>query len=175
MGILAWLFRATPLKELKGISLGSDAAWEVSPCSDLPAFLRALLRLLPPDSILYLEGGDPPEGIKAFLDAHCVTEVSHLAMGTIWPRPKVFHLPATAENLNTLAGLAEKVVIPQLVVHLHAYTSGKVLLQWYDAFWKDPFYLSPAISEDKLKDFCSALSLTYTKMKEQQDAGRTER
>ncbi len=87
-------------------------------------------------------------------------------MGTIWPKPKVFHLPATAENLGQLAELAEKVVTPQVVVHLHAHINGRVLLEWHDAFWKAPFYLSAAISEDQVKNFRSVLSLTYKRLRE---------
>src|ERR1035437_1312955 len=105
MGILARLFGATPREELKGICLGKDAAWEVSPAHDFPSLLRALPLLLPNDAVLYLEGGSPPRDIKAFLDAHCAPERTHLAMGTIWPRPQIFHLPATTENLTKLAVL----------------------------------------------------------------------
>ena len=166
MGFLAKLFGATPREEMEGISLGRDAAWEVSAVSDLPAFLRALPRLLAPDSVLYLEDGTPPKKIKAFLDSHCLPEISRLAMGTIWPKPQTFHLPATTENLDKLAELAEKVVAPQVAVHLHAYAHGRVLLEWYDAFGKAPFYLSGAIPEDNVKDFCSALSLTYKNLQQ---------
>jgi hypothetical protein len=161
MGLFAKLFGATPREQLKGISLGRDAAWEVTPASNLPAFLRALPQLLPPNSILYLEGGTPPEQVKAFLDAHCVPEESHVAMGTIWPRPQAFHLPATGDNLSQLAQLAEKLATPQAAIHLHVYAGGRVLLEWYDAFWKDPFYLSSVIPDDKVRSFCSSLSLTY--------------
>jgi len=166
MGFLAKLFGVVLRTHLKGICLGRDAAWEVSPISDLPAFLRALPCLLPPESILYLEGGTPPKNIKAFLDARRVPEVSHIAMGTIWPKPKIFHLPATAGSLGTLAEFAEKVATSQVAVHLHVYINGRVLLEWYDAFGKDPFYLSAAISENKVKDFCSVLSLTYKRLGE---------
>jgi hypothetical protein len=161
MGFLTRLFRITPRDELKGISLGREAAWEVSPISDLPAFLRALPRVLPRGSILYLEGGTPPRNIKAFLDARRAPEISHIAVGTIWPRPKICHLPATADNLGQLADLAERVVAAQVAVHLHAYINDTVLLEWYDALWKDPFYLSAAVSEDQVRDFCAVLSLTY--------------
>jgi hypothetical protein len=172
MGLLAKLFGATPRERLKGISLDRSAAWEVSPASDLPAFLRALPQILPPDSILYLEGGTPPEELKAFLDAHCVPERCHVAMGTIWPKPQAFHLPATEQNLAQLAELAERFAAPQAAVHLHAYAGGKVVLEWYDAFWKDPLYLSSAIPEQKVRSFCSALGLKYKSLKENVEPAR---
>ena len=163
MGILARLFGATSREELKGIVLGQDAAWEMPPARDLPALLRALPLLVPNDAVLYLEGGSPPQEIKAFLDTRCVPEKSHVAIGTIWPKPQRFHLPATAENLTELASLAETCQAMQVAVHLHVYAQGRVLLEWYDAFWKDPFYLSEAITEERVRAFSSALGLSYKK------------
>jgi hypothetical protein len=171
VGILAKLFGAASREELKGISLGKDAAWEMSPAHDFPSLLRALPILLPGDAVLYLEGGSPPQDIKAFLDAHCVPERSHVAMGTIWPRPHSFHLPASAENLTQLAALAEKCAAMQIAVHLHVYAQGSVLLEWYDAFWKDPFYLSGAISEEGVRAFSSALGLSCKRTKENVEPG----
>jgi hypothetical protein len=171
VGILAKLFGATSREELKGIVLGQDAAWEVSTARDFPSLLRALPLLLPNDAILYLEGGSPPQEIKAFLDTRCVPERLHLAMGTIWPRPETFHLPATTENLTELASLAEKCSAMQVAVHLHVYAQDRVLLEWYDAFWKDPFYLSGAVAEDRVRAFSSALGLSYKKAKQNVEPG----
>ena len=98
MGFLAKLFNATPREKLKGASLGKDACWEVSPVRDFPSLLGELHKILPQGSILYLEGGTPPAEIGEFLNSHCVPEETHVAMGTIWPKPQAFHLPATAET-----------------------------------------------------------------------------
>ena len=164
MGFLAKLFNATPREKLKGASLGKDACWEVSPVRDFPSLLGELHKILPQGSILYLEGGTPPAEIGEFLNSHCVPEETHVAMGTIWPKPQAFHLPATAENLSRLAKLARHCSAMQIAVHLHVYHQGKVLLEWYDAFWKDPFYLSEAVVEERLKDFCSSLSVTCKRL-----------
>ena len=172
MGFLAKLFGATPREQLKGISLDHNSAWEISPASDLPAFLRALPQILPPDSILYLEGATPPKELKAFLKARCIPERSHVAMGTIWPKPQTFHLPATEQNLPELAQLAEKLATPQAAVHLHVYAGDKVVLEWYDAFWKDPLHLSSVIPEAEVGSFCSALGLKYKKLKQDVEPAR---
>ena len=113
---------------------------------------------------MYLEGGTPPVEIKRFLEAKCVPEVSHIEMGTIWPRPKVFHLPATIENLNNLADLAETRIAFEIAVHIHIYIENKVIFQWYDAFSDDPIYLSKDIQEENVKNFCNFLSLKYKKI-----------
>jgi len=161
MGILARLFNAVPRKELRGVCLGKDAYWEVSSERDLPSLLRALPKIVTEEAILYLEGGNPPKEIREFLDAHCVPEITHLAMGTIWPRPLVFHIPATSENLNRLASYAERCNAIEVAVHLHIYRPGKVMLEWYDAFFKDPMYLSRDIEEENVRAFCKELSLKY--------------
>jgi hypothetical protein len=166
MRLLTKLFGGTASREPSGSFRLRGAAWSVSPTSDLPPFLRALPRLLPPGSTIYLEDGTPPSEVKAFLDAHCVPEGLIVAAGTIWPRPAVYHLPATAENLAQLAGLAEHCLAVHVAVHFHAYVRDKVVLEWYDAFWKDPLYLSESIAEERVKDFCSLLSLTYKNLKE---------
>ena len=167
MGFLAKLFGATSKEELNGLSLGSNAHWEVSPPSDFPSLLRALYHIALPDSILYLEGGGhPPKEIASFLSERCVPEVTHIAMGTIWPRPQVFHLPATPENLGRLAELAEQCCALQVAVHLHVYAGQTMLLEWYDAFCKDPMYLSDKIDEDRLRAFCSELSLEFKRFGE---------
>lgn len=163
MGFLAKLFGAAPRNKQRGLSLGRDAFWEVAAVADLPLLFRALPLLLPEETVLYLEGGAPPKEIKAFLDAHGVPEVSRLAIGTIRPRPQVFHLPATSENLARFAEISERCHAMQVAIHLHAYRQDKVLLEWYDAFGKDPFYLSNAIPEKNVKLFCSTLSLTYSR------------
>jgi hypothetical protein len=49
MGILAKLFNATPHEQLKGVSLGKNARWEVSPTRDFPLLLEALPKILPKD------------------------------------------------------------------------------------------------------------------------------
>src|SRR2546426_5727859 len=137
MGFLAKLFNATPREKLKGVSLGKDACWQVSPVRDLPSLLEALPRILPHGAILYLEDGTPPKEISAFLNSHCIPEETHLAMGTVWPKPQTFHLPATTENLIQLAKLTSQCSAMAIAVHLHIYHHGKVLLEWYDAFGKD--------------------------------------
>ena len=81
-------------------------------------------------------------------------------MGTAWPRPKVFHVPATPENLHSLSDLTKSCAFPELAIHLHVYCEGKVLLQSYDAF-SDPFYISKEIPESTVSGFCGKLQLRF--------------
>ena len=172
MGFLAKIFGAVSAEERKGIHLDyRTPQWKISKAEDLPAFLRALAELAPADSILYLEGGSPPAGLLAFLKDHSVPEQAHVAMGTIWPRPTVFHLPATHANLTPFAEMAEQCATPEAAIHLHLYLHGRILLQWYDAFF-DPFYISKERPEERVKRFCDELGLNYETDKEgEQPAG----
>ena len=171
MGFLAKIFSAVPAKEREGIHLDyKTPQWKISKAKNLPAFLKALADLAPSDSILYIEGGTPPKQLLLFLEQHSVPEQAHVAMGTIWPRPITYHIPATRENLLTFADLAERCATAEAAIHLHLYRAGRVLLQWYDAFF-DPFYISKEIPEDKVRQFCSELGLTYEKDKEGEQGG----
>ena len=161
MGWLARLFKATLKEDPEGICLGDEARWEVQGPWDLPAFLRALPLIAPHDAILYLEGGSPTKPLKEFLDARCVPEESRLAKGTIWPKPLVYHLPATPENVQSLADLAENCAEPEVAIHIHVYRDNEVLHEWHDAFSGDPLYISSAIEEEALRTFCDQLALNY--------------
>jgi hypothetical protein len=55
--------------------------------------------------VLYLEGGSPDRAILEFMHARACEPQLKLALGTIWPRPQVFHIPATVENLTDLAAV----------------------------------------------------------------------
>jgi len=170
MGFLAKMFNAVSAEERQGIHLDYRVPqWKISRAKNLPAFLRALANLAPADSILYLEGGTPPARLLAFLEERSVREQARVAMGTIWPMPMVFHLPATRENLLAFADIAEHCATAEVAIHLHLYQTGHVLLQWYDAFF-DPFYISKEISEEKVQIFCTALGLDYETDKEGEQA-----
>jgi hypothetical protein len=111
-------------------------------------------------------GGRPKGEIKNFLEARCVAEVTHLAMGTVWPRPHPHHLPATSENLHDLAGLVEQCSTIEFVHHLHAYIGRTVLLAWYDVFCGDPFWIHRDVAKERLQVFCEALSVDFGRIEE---------
>jgi len=134
--------------------------WELSSPKDFSSFLQGLPELFKGDTILYLEGGRPPEKLKAFFDNQCISENTIIPHGTIWPRPKVFHLPITIENINELSELTESCAEPEVAVHAHVYKNNKLLLQWYDAF-ADPLFIASEIKEHQIKAFATALQVNY--------------
>ena len=81
----------------------TEPYWEVGGPQNFEELFNILIGWVPEDAVLYFEGGSPDAEIGDFLTTHAIPEVSHVAMGTIWPRPKGFHVPATPAVLAELA------------------------------------------------------------------------
>ncbi len=133
--------------------------WQLEGPISFPELLRALQRLLPEGCIMYLEAGSPSRALRSFFDAHSVPEETHIAVGTLWPKPRFDHVPATPRLLTQLADIAESHAEPEIAIHFHVYHCGRVLLEWYDAF-SDPMYLSSDLPEDLVRRFADTLSMT---------------
>jgi hypothetical protein len=161
MGWLAKIFNAVSKDEQKGIHLDTTQPfWELEGKTNFPTLFHSLTNILPSNSILYFEGGSNNDNFKNFFTEHTIPEQLHLSIGTIWPRPKIFHIPATPQNLKTLVEISKPCAEPEIAIHFHVYCNGKIILQWYDAF-SDPMLLSGDISEDKVKLFAKSLSMQY--------------
>jgi hypothetical protein len=160
MGWLARLFGATPREDLSGIHLDTTQSfWELDGQTDFPRLLRALSDFLPDGCILYFEGGSPDKGLLEFFNTRGIPEQSHVAVGTIWPKPSCFHVPATRQNLFELAALAESRAEPEVAVHFHVYRDAEVLLEWYDVFYQ-PMCLSAEFPEHVVRALGDVLSMT---------------
>jgi hypothetical protein len=148
---------------LSGLSLDLQRGfWEVEAETDWPVLLRAVRSFLPEDAVLYFEGGSPNEEIDTFMAAHAVPEKVHIAYGTIWPRPKVIHVPAHHQNIDLLAQIAQRCAEPELASHFHVYRDNEVLLEWHDAF-SQPMLLAGSLGEDVVRGFATVLGGQYKK------------
>ncbi len=164
MNWLSKIFGCVAIQKRSGITLRENVDWEVSPVESVSSFLRALIDLVPTDSVLYLEGSSTPPKIESFLEDHKSGRVTKVEVGTIWPSPKCFHVVVSSETLEGLAQLTGDVCPPELATHVHVYKDNKILLEWYDAF-DSPLYLSKEIPEEKVKKFCNNLGVDYRKIK----------
>ena len=164
MGWLRRLFRAVPREEMIGIHLDTTRPyWKTPGPRDFYTLFQALQGWLPPNAVLYFEGGSPDAEINDFMAAFSIPEQTHVAMGTAWPRPKVFHVPATDATLKKLTEIMEHHAEAELAVHFHIYRDNTVLLQWDDAF-SQPMLISGSISEEMLKVFADKIGETYSKV-----------
>lgn len=159
MGFIQKLFGAASKDEIAGASLGGAPAWSATPIKDAPAFFRALPGLLPSGAILYLEDICSSDGI-ALANRHRVEPLLKLALGTIWPRPNCFHIAFDATIAKELTEFTEHHATPELAVHIHAYHSGRVLLEWHDAFGA-PLRISASFPESSVSHFCELLRCNY--------------
>ncbi len=161
MGWLGKLLGAVLKYEPKGIRLDTHKPfWTLEGETDFPQLLRALVGFLPDGSILYFEDGSPSGRHLRFFKVHAIPEQIRVAAATLWLQPRCYHVPATSKNLAELAELAESCAEPELAVHFHVYSNGKVLLEWHDAF-ANPMLISGDISEGTIHDFSKTLGMHY--------------
>lgn len=143
--------------------------WELDGNTDFPSVLRALVALLPEGSVLYFEDGRPTGRLLEFIESHRIDPQSHVAAGTIWPRPWFYHIPATAANLLELAGLLGEFAESELAIHFHVYCAEKIILEWHDAFTQ-PMHLAGTFQEEKVTMFGEGLNMRIRKC----ESGRLE-
>jgi hypothetical protein len=165
MAILSKLLSRIPAP--KGILLDMHRPfWEVSGETDFPSLLTALPDLLPGECVLYFEGGSPSGQLLDFLKEQGVPERAHVAFGTLWPKPSVFHVPANPETMTRLAEMTRSCASPELAIHFHVYRDQTVLVEWHDAFTQ-PMLLAGELAEQKVKAFAERLHMSYKKGVEQ--------
>lgn len=95
-----------------------------------------------------------------FSKAISVPGRSKVALGTVWPRGTVFHVPASRTVVAALAAVCEHCAYPEICDHLHVYDNDSVLLQWYDAF-SQPLWVSKRVSGGAMEAFCGELRVTF--------------
>lgn len=117
----------------EAISLGGERAINLGLIRDLYALLVAIDEVMPAGAVLYLEGTSIVPNIQAFLETHQAQESQLVVRGTLWPRPKTYHLPLTGSNLSQLRELAERHAEPEICDHLVVYRGDEVLVSAYDA------------------------------------------
>ena len=161
MGWIAKIFGAASKEEMDGLHLETkNGFWAIKPTGDLTKILKALHIVITSESIIYLEGGSPDGRLELFLDNKKIHSVEKIALGTIWPKPLIYHIRATNENIGQLIDISEEISPVELAVHFHIYEPEHVILEWYDAF-TDEILLSKALEENKVKSFCLAINSTY--------------
>ena len=134
--------------------------WEVSKVRDAASFFRALPKLLPDGSVLYLEGGKHPKAFRSFLKQRSLEPQVRISQSTVFPKPYVIHLPLFGNTVDELVVFADSMAEPEICDHLHCYRGETILLSWHDAFF-DPVLISPSVSESAVATFASQLSAKY--------------
>jgi hypothetical protein len=151
------MFRKRPREKVADIE---PLVWAMSAPKDKGAFFASLRQLLPPDSILVIEGARARD-VRRRLRTLRLSDTSHIRRDTLWPFGSLYHLPIMPEVLWELAHLLENHALPEVLDHLKAYKDRRTLLTWHDVACDDPVFVSLAIDEQTLRRFAESLGCTY--------------
>jgi hypothetical protein len=164
--IIERLFPPLPEEETSGMALDMTECWEIGKGKkNCRLFFRELPKLFPTGTTLCIEGTSIAHDIKSFLETHRVTEITKVRLGTLWPRPSVYHVPCEEQTLSGLIELSERHAEPEICDHIYVYRGLEVLLEFNDAF-SERLYISNKVPEDKVRAFCAALGCSYHQYKE---------
>lgn len=138
------------------------SGWEIAGIRNAGKFFSAVPEILTLPVNLCLEGTSISREAKTLLTPSAVTPSLQIPPGTIWPKPSVFHVRATAELLDQLFRLAGRHAAPEICDHFHAYNNTQGLIQWYDAF-DLPLLVDESATEVQIQSFCRKLGVAYAR------------
>jgi hypothetical protein len=113
--------------------LREENALEIGYVTDLYKLLRAIDLAMPKDAVLYVEATAIAPDVASFLETRTAQDRREITPNTLWPKPKVFHIPLTGDNIAEFRDLAEKHAEPEVADHLVVYRGEDVLLWAHDA------------------------------------------
>jgi hypothetical protein len=160
INLIRQLFAKTD--RIDGIRLAEPQYWIVDATHDAAAFYRALIQFSPEGAIVCLEGATE-SNVPALLQDRRSSNPTMVAAGTIWPKSDFYHVDATSQNLEDLADMIEQHGIAMPAIHTHLYRGEQMLLEWYDAFADEPFWVSGTIDESVVGTFANGLGSSYRK------------
>jgi hypothetical protein len=156
MGLLHRLLGIVGPEDRKGLRLQEVCPWQVSSTGDAALFLGGLHLLRLEDATIYLEA-TYDRAIRQCLERVSVEPRTKVAVGTLWPRPDVWHVPFSTSNVEDLTRVCLTDTGPRLCDHVLVYQTDGVMLQWYDAFTDAPMLLSRRLDADDVRRFAQAL------------------
>lgn len=137
-----------------------ESGWQVKGVRDGERFFASLSTILPASACMVFEGTSIDRDLRDHLESVAVPARRRIRAGTIWPKPRVFHVPVSRDVLERIAEFAGGLAEPELCDHFHAYDDDRGLLQWYDAF-DLPLFVDSSIGEPQLREMCEALGASY--------------
>ena len=151
---------ASKQSSARGVGYVTPPVYEIDPPKEYLQFFTTLSQYFPANSILFLEDGAFPSKFEAFLKSNSIACDIVLAPGTIWPKPRAYHLPIQPKLMLELAQWGAKLAEPELCSHLRIHDGKKLLLHWYD-FPHDPMYVSAELGEQAVASLARQLGTAY--------------
>ena len=117
-----------------GIDLDTPFHWVIEGLKQPVPFFQHLPELLPPDSILYVEGTSIAPDVAAFYSSHRARNAVDVVRDTIAPVPDIYHFSFSSEVCAGLRQFAERRPVTQMFDHVKAYRGESLLFTFHDAF-----------------------------------------
>jgi hypothetical protein len=142
-----------------GIDLDTPSHWVIEGLQQPVAFFEHLPKLLPSDSILYVEGTSINAEVASFYSLHRASNAADVARDTIAPVPDVYHFTFSPDVCASLRHLAERRSVAEMFDHIKAYQGENLLFTFHDAFsgW---LLVSEHLPDDAVAAFCQALGVS---------------
>ena len=118
----------------------------------LDLLLTAIGESIPADAVLCVETTAAAPDVVAFLEGRQIADPRAVAPNTLWPRPRTFHVPASADTIAGLRELCQHHADVEVADHLVAYREDEVLLWAHDA-GDGRVMLSERLGEDAIERF----------------------
>jgi hypothetical protein len=142
-----------------GIDLDTPFHWVVEELKHPVAFFEHLPELLPPDSILYVEGTRIAADVAAFYSLHRARNAVDVVRDTIAPVPDIYHFTFSPDVSASLRQFAESRPVAELFDHIKAYRGERLLFTFHHAFdgW---LRISEHLPSEAMARFCQALGVS---------------
>jgi len=142
-----------------GVDLDTPFQWVIEDLKQPAAFFEHLHTLLPPDSILYVEGTSIVAEVAAFYSAHRARKAVDVVRDIIAPVPEIYHFSFSPNVCSGLRQFAENRPVAEMFDHIKAYRAETLLFTFHDAF--DGYLrISDHIPADTVTRFCQLLGVS---------------
>ena len=143
-----------------GIDLDTSSHWVVESVKDPAAFFQHLPLLMPPDSILYVEGTSIAADLVSFYRSHPARNAVAVIRDTIFPAPAIYHVTFSLPVSVGLREFAACRPVKEMFDHVKAYRGESVIFTFHDAF-DGQLRISAHVSEAIVMEFCRKLQVIY--------------
>lgn len=152
-------FREMASGRRDGLDIDTPFHWVVEGLKSPELFFEHLPILLPSESVLYIEGTRIDPEVAVFYSAHLAQNAEEVARDTIYPAPKIFHVVFSPSVCGGVRQLARNHPTPEMFDHLKAYSDGRLLFTFHDAFdgW---LLISDRVPEESVREFTRSLAVS---------------
>ncbi len=143
----------------KGIEIDTPFEWAIEGVNLPESFFEHLPKLLPPNSVLYIESAKIAPEVGTFYSANAAPHPEAVRRDTIYPEPHIYHVAFSAEACAMLRRFAATHAVCEMFDHLKAYRGNTLLFSFHDAF-AGVLRISEHVPQEKVTKFCDALGVS---------------